>query len=372
MDTYELFYRNIDGSLAGQILTFDRFEMTPVFNGVGSWSLLAPVDVLNQLVWRGGIVVKRNGNVFFSGPVTRLTRIKNNISTPMVNTLEAQGENDLGYLCDRLALPVPAGPPYTTAEYDVRSGPFESVAKAFVNFNAGPGAKPDRMVNGLSIQADGARGTVVTGQARFDLLIDLLESLATQSGGVGFDIVGMEFQVFETRDLRASIIFSEDLGSLSGYRYDISRSRANYVYLGGAGDGSARLILENLDPASVLEFGRIEQFLDRASLSDSTQMTAEIQEELVRRSKQFSLKLDIVDLPKMKPIDDYWLGDQVTAVIDGKVVQDVISSMQITITQNGIEIVPTIGINDYDGDEISALYAELRSISERIGSLERK
>lgn len=369
-DTYELFYRNESGAIDGQIATFNRLSLKMFFNSVGSWSLSAPIGILRELTWKGGLVVKRNGEVFFTGNVNKFFRKRDLTKNPIINSLECSGEDDNGYLLDRLALPVPSGPPYTAAEFDVRSGPFETVAKAYVNANIGPGAKSDRRVSGLTIETDSGRGGTVSGSARFETLDELLNALALQAGGIGYRVVGKQFQVYQVADKTGSVMLSEDLGSLSGFEYTLSRPKSNYLYLGGNGDGTARAIGEGLDSESVTTYGRIEEFAEQASLSTADEMAVKINELLARKTATFSLKLKPVALAKMRPIDDYWLGDRITAVIDGEVIQDVISAAEIAISRTDVTVTPVMG--DLDGDEIAAMYADLRDVSGRVGSLERK
>jgi len=369
MDTYELFYRNEAGEADGQIIAFEKLVLKPNYNAVGSWTLTAPVAVLRQLVWKGGLIVKRNGKIFFSGNVNRFYRKRDLTTSPITNTLECTGEDDHGYLLDRLALPVPGGPPYTGAEFDVRSGCFETVAKEYVSYNLGPDANLDRQIEGLTIEEDYARGGEVSGSARFDLLDNLLESLAINAGGIGYRIVNKVFQVYEIGDKTKSIILSEDLGNLSAFEYTLQRPKTNYVYLGGSGDGTARIIQEGLDSASIIDFGRIESFTDNSSLSDSGEMDTKINEVLEKKGATLSLKLTPISLPNMNPIDDYWLGDTITAIIDGEVVQSKITSAEINVTRTKVTVQPILG--GLEPDAFSAMYADIRDVNGRVSSLER-
>ena len=371
MDIYELFYRNPDRTIDGQIATFEKLELNPIHNDVGTWSLQAPVEVLLSLVWKGGLVVKRNNDVFFTGRVTSMHRVKDKTAFPVIDTLEVSGVDDNSYLEDQLVLPVSSGPPYTSAEFDVRTGPFETVAKDYVSSTIGPNAKIDRQVTGLTIETDYARGSQVTGQGRFNRLLELLKSIALQSGGIGFRVVNMQFQVYPINDKSSFVVFSEDLGNLCGFTYDIDRPKANYIYLGGTGSGSSRVIAEGLNSDSILQYERIEEFLDQSSLSDIGQMYSKIQEELSKKAKQFSLKLKVADLPNMRPIDDYWLGDTVGVIIDGKLITDVISSAVISITPTVVSVEPIIGINDHTSDEVDSIYSTIRELGSRLGLMER-
>lgn len=284
MDIYELFYRNPDRTIDGQIATFEKLELNPIHNDVGTWSLQAPVEVLLSLVWKGGLVVKRNNDVFFTGRVTSMHRVKDKTAFPVIDTLEVSGVDDNSYLEDQLVLPVSSGPPYTSAEFDVRTGPFETVAKDYVSSTIGPNAKIDRQVTGLTIETDYARGSQVTGQGRFNRLLELLKSIALQSGGIGFRVVNMQFQVYPINDKSSFVVFSEDLGNLCGFTYDIDRPKANYIYLGGTGSGSSRVIAEGLNSDSILQYERIEEFLDQSM--PSIVITLDDNERIIHWNKE--------------------------------------------------------------------------------------
>lgn len=289
------------------------------------------------------------------------------------NILIASGPDDLIYLEDLLAYPVPGGPPYTSQAYDVRSGAAETVMKAYVDFNAGPNAKPERQVSGLIIETDSALGESVTGRARFGELLELMQSLAIQGGGLGFRIVDMEFQIYQPNNKTSSIILSPDLGNLEAFSYRAKAAKGNYVICGGGGEGTARTFAEKGDSASIVRYGgRIEIFWDRRDTTDVAELNAQIDEELAKKAESTSLAITPIDIENMVFFEDYNLGDQVTVKVDGEAIQDVIREAQIKVIGGRESVKPVVSSKGVQLSEpLVALYEQRRDLEQRISNLER-
>ncbi len=87
----------------GQVDAFDRFEMNPRYNNVGSWQLQLADDapMASLLATPGyGVYVLRNGSYYFSGPVRYIDR--KGIAS---NSLIVGGYDDLFWLFARQAYP---------------------------------------------------------------------------------------------------------------------------------------------------------------------------------------------------------------------------------------------------------------------------
>lgn len=305
----------------------------------------ADTDAASLLSAKGaGIIVERNGVVLLSGPVRKLERRWSKDEDDLV----AWGPDDTFVLTTRIALPVPSGPPYSSSAYDVRTGVASTIIRQYVDVNAGPGAVVQRQVAGLALAADPGIGTTVTGRARFHWLIELAQSLAQTGGGLGFRVVQVgttrQFQVYQPADKTATAIFSRDLDNLAGHEYSLAAAGANYVYAGGGGVGTARTIVEGQDSQSVVDWDRVETFLDRRDTTDPTELQQAITDELAARAQQADIRLSPVDTEGLAFGTDYGLGDKVTAVIDTVPLRDLIRQVNITLTAADGEVVePAVG-----------------------------
>jgi len=138
--------------------------------------------------------------------------------------------------------------------------PAETVAKAFVNENVGPGAGVDQLAlarvrPGLAIQADAASGANWTGCRAYRNLIDVLVELGWAAPG-DFMVVGTGAATFEFQwaanqwgldrtvgnGVRPPVTFSAIAGNLERINHGYNRiNETNICYVQGAGLTTTRL-----------------------------------------------------------------------------------------------------------------------------------
>jgi hypothetical protein len=205
-----------------------------------------------------------------------------------------------------------------------KAGQAETVIKAYVDEQAGPGAGA-RARFGLSIQADAATGNAVDLQRSYRNLLDVCRDVAAVGGG-DFDIVSTTISTFQFRwylgqrgtDRRATVVFSEGYGNMAEPRLEVRRSRVrNSAYVGGQGEGAAREIVLREDAASIaLSFwGRREIFVDArevdagnvAALNDKGDAA------LAENLPTVAFNFKPVQSPGCLYGKHYFLGDLVTA-----------------------------------------------------------
>jgi hypothetical protein len=383
--TYRLLIRDRTGALVGEVSLFTTLTYSVRFNAVGAFTLTMPADAADAdlLDFGCGLVVERDGQIVFSGPVTRREKaLPTDTGGP--GTLTVGGPDDLTVLADRLALPVPLGPPFTSPTRDVRSGKAETVIYGYVDANAGPGARPDRRVPGLTLASDQGRGATVTGSARFDNLLELCAKLALAGGELGLRVVqqgvGLQFQVYDPADRSASVILGREAGSLLGYTYGAERPEANAV-IGGSGDeGAERTFVERADTDAIALYGtRVESFLHApaatATLEDSVvdpvaELTQAVATELAGKVAKTTLNATPFDGGPLRYGRDYSLGDKVTCVIDGVPIADLVREVQVTLGASGEQVAPVIGTPN--ASTAPNLFVLIRRLLTRVEVLERR
>ncbi len=366
MNQYEVFIRDENGDRVSQLEDFTNLTFIRRFNSIGSWTLTSNPSALAGLTKKGGLEVFRNGKPHFSGIVRRFQDDDGLV-------LIAGGADDLKVLSAELALPDPAGAPYSI-EYDVRSDVAETVVKQFVELNLGPSAISARRIPGLTVETDYGRGSLVTGRARFETVFELVNSLAIQ-GGIGFRIKNLEFQVFVPEDKSGTILFSKELGTLGKYSFTVEAGASNYLFCGGSGEGAVRTIVEGSDPASILSWGRTEAFLDKGNASSLEELNAAMEEDLVKNSEKASLVFSPIVSESMKPVDDYDVGDMVSSVISGITMVHRVREMKTTLDGQGGETVEiAIGTEGASSDlsRLSNIYSRMRGIDQRVSTYERR
>jgi hypothetical protein len=183
----------------------------------------------------------------------------------------------------------------------------------------------------------------------------------------------LQFQVYQPSDKSATAIFSAGRGNLSAYEYSEQGPEVNFIYIGGAGTGTTRTFREHGLPTSIVRWGaRIEDFIDGPDSTDITELDQAIDAELDQHAEQSSLSLTPMDTDALAFLDDYGLGDKVTAIVDGEPIQDIVREVHITLTPDGAEqITPTIGTPGQSNNSAAlGVFDELRRLQARVKKLE--
>lgn len=371
MTLFQIQARNRDLEIEAELDDFRKLEAILRFNRFDSWVLDLPYAAGRGFEPASGVIVRRDDLVLFSGPVTSIQRTWGDAG----DLLTIAGVSDDAHLEDRLAVPAP--PPYNAAEYDVRTGPAESVLKGYVDDNLGPGASAGRILAGLSIELDAGAGAEVTGRARFQKLGDLLRELALAGGDLGFRIVQVDagelrFEVNEPVDRTATAIFSKGLGNLRGFKLTEEVSEANAGIVGGGGEGVARTFLDFADPAQIVRWNRrIETFRDRRDTVDAAELAQAGVEELASKAEKTGLSISPIDTRRLAFLRDYALGDRVTVDIDGVQIRDVLREVKIVVDENAETVTPTIGTSA-TRSELLDVFRRLRELGRKVALLERR
>lgn len=360
---WRILVRNQALEIVGELDDYESLDMQLKFNDVSKWTL--NVDRRNRLAANllapgGGIVVTRNGQTILSGDSDS---DRTHQRDDKGNKLTINGSDDTAWLNTRQAHPQPgsAAPPYsTTKEHVVGPATASSVMTVYVVWNIGPGAPvvPRQRLAGYT---DAGYGGPVTGRGRWTPLLALFQELAT-SGAVngipcGFRIVqkpaGLWFETYQPVNRSASVRFSLGIGNIKGFTYRHTPPEANYVFVGGQGEDTARTIFEQGDSESIAKWGRREAFVDASSAQNSTELGEAATKALTEMGEKSSLGITPIDLPTMTFGVHYGLGDRVSAVLDavgpggdtqlGDEINDVVRECQITLTPDSSTVKPAVG-----------------------------
>lgn len=385
---YTVYLRDSDLTRIGEI-KFTELQLRLVFAGISKWAIQLPADddIVADIGYGNGVIVQRNGKIILSGPIDRIEQEW----SPNTNSIKISGSDDTILLQDRWASPVVTGPPYTSAAYDVRTGIASTIMRDYVNYNVGPGATVARQKSGLILNViDPVIGGTITGRARFDNLLVFLQSLALSAGDLGFNIIQSStsnqliFNVYQPVNRTSGVIFSPRLGNLRGFNYSTQAAEANYVAVGGGGEGTARTFYEQGDSASItLLDRRIEQFVDRRDTTVTGELTQTAVKELASKGTTYSLSITPIDTESLSFGRDYNLGDKVTVVASvakpGQTVppsitiQDIVREINITVNyDSGEVIVPAIGTTESGRSSIASLFSRINKTVSRISNLERR
>jgi Siphovirus ReqiPepy6 Gp37-like protein len=374
---YRVIVRNSARTRVGEIQGFTSLSMSPLFNDVGTWSLLIPYDHPQAAyLTPGAWLTFMAGNIeVCSGHLRGLKRTWSSTDV-MGGTLNAYGPTAEVVLSDRLVYPVPGSPASTQTAfaYDTRSGPGETVIKQWVNVNAGPGAIAARVTKGFLVDPDLGQGSAISGSGRMDNLLTFIQPLA-EAAGLGFRVVfgdddTMNFQTFVPRDMSGIAKFGTEMGNLSSFELLSEASKSSAAIVGGSGDLTARVFREIDDTQSSSIWGaRSETFVDRRDTADPVQMDQSGTSETVVNGPITGLTIKTVDTPYLVFGVDYGLGDVVSLPEFG--ITDILRGVNISWTATASPLVDsTVGTWSKTGT--SAMAKKLAALDAQIASLATK
>lgn len=350
----------------GQLDAFTKIKIVPAYNIVRGWymEMDADNDQVELMHEARSISAVLGTQTIYTGTIRRLGyRSQNN--TAIFHGLDAL------WLSKRRALSVPFGPPYTSDEYDVRAGPAETIIKEYVDVNAGPSAKEDRRIPGLTIETDLGRGGQHTGRARFDKLPEFICAIALAKD-LGVRVLDGQFCVWQPQDRSASVRFSDDTDTLGDYEFEVGYPDANYIYGAGSGGGTSQAIYEKGDSASISTYGRSEEFINIGRTAVSADISAEIDGELEKRASVAWFEFSVVETPDRKFWTNFWLGDLVSIQARGLSFSTRLSEVNITAYPDGTTELKPLYINNASFTLSRREHDRLRLMEQRLSRLEEK
>lgn len=375
--------RNSSYDRVGQLLLADLSGLIIVmrYNNVGSWGISLPSDhrLVDELRTPGaGIIVQIDQETIFSG-YTTAAKLEQSIENPL-GDWRIEGVDDSIILAERLAYPYPASADVTaqTVAYDIRNGIAETIIKGYVLDNISSSAGTVRAISNLAVEADGLRGELVSANARFDNLQELIYGLA-QTGNVGFRVqqvgANLEFQVFEPVDRSQTVRMDLENGRLTKTEYGYSQPKATRIIVGGAGEAEQRIFYEGTTPESLTAetawARRVERFVDNRGSEAEDALQQAANEALVDEGKTIvNLNVTPSDDQTMRFAKDWYLGDRVTVVVGLVESTAVVTEVGISVLPDGVRIGATVG-TPVAVDFESKLVSTQQSNAERISNLER-
>lgn len=335
-----------------------------VLAGQGQQSVVTtPLDAF--FAAGNGVIISRDrgdgsgAQTLISGPIWHLERrLRDNVYV-------LAGPSDDWWLKARRA--DPGVSPYATLAYDTRTATASTAIRGYVDTNAGPSAPLARRVLGLALAADPLIGASVTGNARFDNLLALIQQLAVSGGDIGFrltqtDVGVLTFTLYQPAT-KSNAIFSRELGNLLDATYTLDGPAANSYVGAGSGDLTARTFTSGQDATSIATWGLVEGFLDARDTADVPTIQQRITAQLATDAQKTNLTITPVDTAALQFGRDYGLGDIVSVQVDGATITDKIRQLHIQLTSTDQELVSP-GIGNAGAGQIAHLFnAQARALA---------
>lgn len=361
-----------------------KLTATPVHNGVGSWSLTLPAEHALAAALRvpgAGVIITGPTDVIASGPTTSPSLTAG--ADDPEGLVTVSGLTDDVLLADALAWPQPSNANVATqsAGYDNRAGVAETVMRAYVNANIGPGAPAARrglLAQRLTLAANLGRGPTVVKSARFPTLGELLSEIAAYAG-LGFRIVQrgdvLVFEVYEVTDRTKFIRLDIHNGGLSSQTVEVSPPGVTRAIVAGQGKAAERTLLSRSTTDSTAAEGawgrRIEVFKDQRNTDDLTELQQAGDEILADKGfTATNVKAIPAESTTMLYGWDYREGDRVTVVVEGQETTSTVTQATIMADSDGVLV--GVGIGDVSGfDAASAQARRVDDTAKRVSELER-
>ena len=354
---YTVVFGDISGRTQG---VYDVWNLTWAagYNRPGWFSLSGlPTEAADAMTEGGRVKVLRQGAVVLTGRIVWWEETMGSSS--------CGGGGDLGILTGRLALPEVHGD-FGAQDYDVRTGPAETVIKGLVQDNASQAAPIAARRMDFVVETDGGRGGEVTVRARFHTLWDDVQKAAA-AGGVGMRLVDGVFSVYVPAATPVAT-FGRGLGNLNDYTLRGRAPGGNYGYGGGQGEGTARTVVEYLDPQSVLAYGRREFFVDRRDTNDADEIRQEIKAQIDELPGGTMLTAEVSGVT---PWEDVQPGDMVRVLLPrGRQVEARVQEMRVTWQGGKESVALAVGEGLQPDSPTAGLVQVMRRLGRRINMLE--
>lgn len=244
----------------------------------------------------------------------------------------------------------------------------DDVMKAFVRECLVSATDTSRNLAYVSVDADKHEAESVTWTSRYGKLIDILRDLSANTD-LDFDMVfdgatgqvkfytyypqlGEDRRIGNTQG-NAPVVFAVEFDNIQQQRWWQSALAmvdhgGNYIYVGGTGYGVDRKVLQRQVPASILSWGRWENFVDGRDATTDAELTDKADaaiEELARLDSGVNFENMMVDSCIWGV--HYNLGDLVTVKIwreTNTFINDQIISIEVSVDNNGYETArPLVG-----------------------------
>lgn len=207
------------------------------------------------------VVIRHQGEIVLGGPC-RLVSCQGRLGA---RTFTMQVQDDWRLLRRILAWPVPGSAINSqTSEYDVRTGPAETVLKQLVQANV------TRLGLPVTVAPTLGRGSTITVRSRMDTPADVLFPLVDQAG-IGVTVrqsgAGLLLDCYtpSTFPLR----LSEAAGTVAGMSWSRQPAEMTRVVVGGPGEGTARIYRTRVNAALEAAWGdKIEGYVDARDIKD--------------------------------------------------------------------------------------------------------
>lgn len=358
---YTIYKRDDEGKRGQLIDKFTQLKIEQRWAEPSKWSITSvglsriPLDIGE------GIIIYRNGELFFSGVVESADETSDETHQGII-TWEAQGRDMSSLLERRLALPDPINLQFGDTIQDVLVDSVEGAIRRYVDRNAGATAMAvGRRIDGLIVDQISPDPAGDMYAYRLKALDDVCAEIG--AGEVIPEILWspetgvMEFDVRQRRDKTVDVVFSPDYGNVLKWRKKKKLPKKNAIWAISGDQGENQQVIFAKQDESINSFGRFEGYIkDSVQMQEAKDgkpavtaddvrsiLTEKAAEEIRKNSATEIYSVDVREGVNTLFYADWQCGDRVTCVIDGDSFISTVDSVSITFTDDGEKVSATIG-----------------------------
>lgn len=337
---YAVFIRDKNGTLVNRINDFVSLDLLMTLNDPGSWTMSSLTRDKCPFQPGYGIVIVRNGSFLYGGVMTEMTDDFD--ATTGLHEWSVQGKGDLEYLNRRICYVNPGSSSPTSTAHYTASGYLSAVIRNLIRLNLGPDALSARQDPIIEDYAQTTAGPSISVSLRFQNLLNAVTAIVTGNGwnirpNWDADTGKVFYDVFQGRDLTASIVFTEQLNNITGSEYLANVPQGNFILAGGTGELTSRQFETAQDDDSIAEWGRVEYFQDARNQNDLSGYADEVLADKTADTLGYSCTASNDDLTPQFGTD-YQLGDFVGMKVFGQFVTAEVQQCEISVA-DGIETI---------------------------------
>lgn len=342
----------------------------------GEWRLTGSVDALEfepgfALTDVDTIRVVRDVTIVYPGYVSPIAAGGvgglDIVETADGHQFTLSGQDAWSVLASRLAYPTPStGEPWADS-HDVRSGQASTQAAAYIMANAGLLATADRQIPGLTV-ADDLVGLSGSWSARLQSLDQLVARICNDGGitcrlTVGFN--GSVRVALTSAVDRSQTVILADQGDLINIQRIHTPASTTFVIAGGQGNLTARTFASS---GTATGSARREVFSDQSSLAGSTEVQQSADTTLALATSTLTVRAEVTDAAALRLtyLDQYNVGDTVTAEIDQIRYHVVVESVQVHVGADRAVIRPALG--DAAPNLVTGLIRDVAGLASRLNN----
>lgn len=226
----------------------------------------------------------------------------------------------------------------TGSSQSKKTGPADNIMRAIVRENAGSSAPTARQIQNLAVESDTGFASSVAASFAWRNLIEALDQIRDIAFAKNGERLWWQVQPdsgLQTFTFRVYKEFIHDRRATSNYSVLVSpkagnvksallennfRETQNYIYAGGYGTESNRLIVEvsDNDQISLSPWNRCEGFFDGANYQDSSSLGDAARRRLAESRGKLTFNAELRETPNFLFGRDFIPGDAITVQAYGQ------------------------------------------------------